>query len=815
MKTPHLPASPRIIQRLLLALAAFFVFTYSLILTLAPAARARTWDVEYRWSHWAGFAVWLAVFALLHVQLQRRLPDADPYLLPIVALLSGWGLLTIWRLLPGFGLRQAVWLLLSGLTIALGLRLSPELGFLRRYKYVFLTAGILLTALTFFFGANPSGSGLRLWLGCCGIYLQPSEPLKLLFLIYLAAYLSEMLLLRFRLLALVTPTAIITGLALLLLVGQRDLGTASIFIFLYTVTLYIASGRKRVLWISLIGLAVAGAAGYFLFDVIRLRVEAWLNPWLDPAGRSYQIVQSLMAIANGGVSGRGPGLGSPGLVPVATSDFIYTAIAEETGLAGTLGLLLLIGMFTARGLITALRAPDTFRRILAAGLTAYIAGQSILIIGGNTRLLPLTGVTLPFVSYGGSSLLTSFIALLLLLLISNRAEEEPAPLLNPQPFLLTGALLGLGLLALAAVTGWWALWRGPDLLTRTDNARRAIADRYVRRGALLDRREQPINLTEGSPGNYARVYTYPDLSPVVGYTHPNYGQSGLEASLDAYLRGLQGNPASLIWADHLLYGQPPPGLDIRLSLDLRLQARADFLLGKRRGAIVLMNAETGEILVMASHPAFDANRLDEIEADLLADPASPLLNRAIQGAYPAGDALAPFFLAAGLGASPSAADLNGLYNGLGFYSAPQVRLPAAEASSPGEDLRVTPLQMAAAAASLSSGGTRPVPRLAMAVNTPSGGWVILPTLGESSAVFMSGPAESAAMSYAAGSSPFWQWTASAGAQSEPLTWSLGGTLPGWQGTPVVVVVLLEEDYPELVEYIGMKLLEAATAPQEE
>lgn len=812
MKTPLLPASPRLIQRLLLALAAFFVFIHSLILTLAPAARARTWDVDYRWSHWLGFAVWLAVFALLHFQLQSRLPDTDPYLLPIVALLTGWGLLTIWRLLPGFGLRQSVWLLLSGLVLALGLRLSPKLDFLRRYKYIFLTAGILLTALTFFFGTNPSGSGLRLWLGCCGVYLQPSEPLKLLFLVYLAAYLSEMLLLRYRLLAIVTPTAIVTGLALVLLVGQRDLGTASIFICLYTITLYIASGRKRVLWISLAGLAVAGVAGYYLFDVIRLRVDAWLNPWLDPAGRSYQIVQSLMAIANGGVSGRGPGLGSPGLVPVATSDFIYTAIAEETGLAGTLGLLLLIGIFTARGLVTALRAPDAFRRILAAGLTAYITGQSILIIGGNTRLLPLTGVTLPFVSYGGSSLLTSFIALLLLLLISNRAEEEPAPLPNPQPFLLTGGLLGLGLLALAAVTGWWALWRGPDLLTRTDNARRAIADRYVRRGALLDRNEQPINLTEGSPGDYARVYAYPDLSSVIGYTHPNYGQSGLEASLDNYLRGLQGNPASLIWSNHLFYGQPPPGLDIRLSLDLRLQARADFLLGSRSGAVVLMNAETGEILVMASHPTFDANRLDEIEESLLADPASPLLNRAVQGAYPPGGVLEPFLLAAGLTDSPSAADLEGLYNGLGFFEAPQVRLPAAEAAAPGEELRLSPLQMALAAATLSNGGTRPVPRLAVAVNTISEGWVILPTLGEPSAVFLTGPADSAAASYAVGSSPFWQFSASAGTQAEPFTWSLGGTLPGWQGTPVVVVVLLEEDYPELAEYIGLELLESATRP---
>ena len=238
------------------------------------------------------------------------------------------------------------------------------------------------------------------------------------------------------------------GIALLLLAVQRDLGTASIFIFLYAIILFIASGKKRILLISLVGLVVAGIAGYFLFDVVRLRVDAWLNPWLDPSGRSFQIVQSLMAVANGGTSGRGPGLGSPGLVPVAISDFVFVAIAEETGLVGTLGLLALIGFFVARGLRTAMRAPDSFRRILAAGLTAYIGAQSILIIGGNIRLFPLTGVTLPFVSYGGSSLLTSFLALLILLFISSQPEEEPAPLPDPQPYLILAGLVGLGLFGL-------------------------------------------------------------------------------------------------------------------------------------------------------------------------------------------------------------------------------------------------------------------------------------------------------------------------------------------------------------------------------
>jgi cell division protein FtsW (lipid II flippase) len=800
------------IQSRLLTLAAIFLFTYSLILTLAPAARARSWQVDLNWTHWIGFVIWCAVFLLLHTQVLRFLPEADPYFLPIIALLSGLGLGTIWRLAPAFGMRQAVWLLLAGLIVALGLRHRSAFRFLRRYKYIFLVAGILLTALTLLFGTNPEGSGLNLWLGCCGIYLQPSEPLKLLFLVYLAAYLADHIPLQIRLIPLIAPTAIVAGMALLLLVVQRDLGTASIFIFLYAMMLYLASGRRRVLLVSLLGLGTAGYAGYHLFDVVRLRVDAWVNPWLDPSGRSFQIIQSLMAIANGGVSGRGPGLGNPGLVPVSISDFVYTAIAEETGLAGSLALLTLIAIFIIRGLLASLRAPDHFRRLLSAGLVIYIGAQSILIIGGNTRLLPLTGVTLPFVSYGGSSLLTSFIATLLLLIISDRTGNDPAPLPRPQPYLLTGAFLSLGLLSLALTTGWWAIWRGPDLLTRTDNGRRSIADRYVQRGALLDRNDKPINLTEGTSADYYRVYAYPALSSIVGYTNTTYGQAGLEASLDAYLRGLQGNPASLIWIDHLLYGQPPPGLDVRLSFDLDLQARADFLLGLHKGAVVILNASTGEVLGMASHPVFDANTLDETGEALIADPDSPLLNRAAQGTYPPGDALAPFLWAAALDGMAGQTALEGLYSALGFYTEPDLYLPVAGASTPGEELRLSPLQMALAAAVLSNQGERPEPHLAIAVKTPAEGWVFLNGSEDARLVFFPEDAGAAAREYALAGYPYWQWTALAGEGETIFTWSIGGTMPDWQGVPVVVVALLEEELPSLADYIVRELLESATNP---
>jgi cell division protein FtsW (lipid II flippase) len=672
---------------------------------------------------------------------------------------------------------------------------------------VILSGGLILTSLTLIFGTNPAGDGPRLWLGCCGVYLQPSEPLKLLLVGYLAAYLADHLPARDRLIPLLFPTIFVTGLALMLLFVQRDLGTASIFILLYAAIVYIAVNRKRILFTSIVILFISGLAGYLLIGLIRLRIEAWLNPWLDPSGRSYQIVQSLLAIANGGLFGRGPGLGSPTLVPIAHSDFIFTALAEETGLIGVIGLLVVLALLISRGLRAALLATDRFRRYLASGIIAYFSIQSLLIIGGNLRVLPLTGVTLPFVSYGGSSLLTSFAGLLVLLLISNKTEEDPAPLPNPTSYYIISGIIGLGLFAMSLGAGWWTTIRSTDLLTRTDNPRRAISDRYVPRGALLDRQNSMINVTQGETGSLHRNYLYPDLAPVVGYTHTIFGQAGLEASLDNFLRGLQGNPNSLIWWDRLLYGTPPPGLDIRLSLDLSLQTEADLLLGDHKGAIVLLNAETGEIFVMASHPGFDPNQLDVQGNALTINKDSPLLNRATQGQYSPESVLEPFTRTMfGASASIGENERGELYEALGFYIAPQLRMPVAPAVETVGDMHVSPLQMALATAAISNNGIRPPARIALAVNTPQQGWVVLPSLTEPVDALPGPFARESALSLSDGG-PYWSFSGTD--NSAELTWYLAGTLPDWSGTPLALVVLLEETDRPLAGSIGQKLLDSA------
>lgn len=804
----------RIVQGNLLKVAGAFIFLQSAILTLAPAALARSFDAPLRWTHWIAALILGFLIILIHREIAERLPDADPFLFPTAVLLSGWGLLTIWRLDAHLGVRQALWLGVSLIGLFFGLQAPDPLNSLRRYKYTILSGGFLLVILTLLFGANPMGFGPRLWLKCCGVYFQPSEPLKLLLIIFLAAYLADQLAIRAGIASLTLPTAVISGFGILLLLFQRDLGTASIFIALFTIMIYLASGRRRTLLFNAAVIVCLAVGGYYFIEIVHTRFDSWINPWEDSAGRSYQIIQGLLAVANGGIEGRGLGLGSPNVVPVAVSDFIYTAIAEESGLLGTLGLLALVGLLLIRSLRAALLAPHLFRRLCAAGLASYLGIQTLLIAGGNLRLVPLTGVTLPFVSYGGSSLLTSFAALLLLLRISNPLDEEPALLANPRPYYTLGAALLLGVFSVALANGWWAVVRGPSLLTRLDNPRRIVEDRFVPRGKLVDRNNSIIDANSGKIGALERLYAYPDLAPVSGYNHAKYGQAGLEATLDAYLRGLQGTSAATIWWDHLLYGMAPPGLDVRLTIDLTLQSRADELLRGYSGAALVLNATTGEILTMASHPTFDPNQLAETGDALQSDPKRPLINRATQGLYPTGSLLDPFAQAVTGKQSLTDAERESVYEAIGFQRTPQIQLPTAQSfSAVGlEHFHVTPLQAALAAAALSAHGIAPAPNIASAVNTPADGWVALPVLGASFEALNAPIADETAQRLIRSGDRYWSHRGRAVEGDSAVAWFIAGAPPNWGGVPIVVVVLIEEDNPQAAERIGSQLIAGAMNP---
>jgi hypothetical protein len=330
----------------------------------------------------------------------------------------------------------------------------------------------------------------------------------------------------------------------------------------------------------------------------------------------------------------------------------------------------------------------------------------------------------------------------------------------------------------------------------------------VPRGEIVDRDGSPINSTQGESGTYERIYLYPDLAPVTGYTHPIFGQAGMEASLDDYLRGLQGNPASLLWWDHLLYGTPPPGLDVRLSIDLDLQARADQMLGAHTGAIILMNARTGEILVMASHPTYDPNQLDEAGESLAQDESAPLVNRASQGLYPVGTIMQPF-VHGEFGDEPAAeSQVRDLYERLGLYQAPQINMPIAfdERDIVTTELRVSPLQIILAASVLSNHGVIPPARIALSVNTPEHGSVVLSTSGSSSQALNLEITNEIASTLATDEQPFWSYIGQASVEQTDITWLIAGTMPDWGGTPLVLVITLEEDNTMLARNLRDMLL---------
>lgn len=858
-------------KKLFLAVAVFMVCT-SLALSLAPMVQQRSFSVQAAWSHWAGFGIWLISTALLIFTHLRKKKVFDPVILALVALLVGWGILTIWRIDPILGLKQSIWYLAGTVLMALATpHLSSILNFIRRFKYLMLAAGLLLTSITLLIGTNPNDFGPNLWLGCCGFYLQPSEPMKILLILYLAAYFADRRSSQAGILPLLFPTMIIIALACLVLVIQRDLGTASILIFIYAWMIYIATGKKRLLLISLTGILAAAILGYFLFDVVALRYEAWTNPWQDPSNRSFQIVQSLIAIAAGGMTGRGPGLGSPGFVPISFSDFIFSAIAEEFGLPGSIALILIILLLVFRVIQTGLRTASIYHRLLAVGIATYLAGQSILIIGGNIRLLPLTGVTLPFVSYGGSSLLSSLFAILIVFGISHRRPPKTV-LPDPQPVLHLSAFLLLGFISLALVNGWWAFWRGPDLLLRTDNARRAISDRINLRGSILDRDGNPLSTTAGEPGDYYRLYHSQAAAHIVGYTQPFFGQAGLEQNLDQVLRGVENQSPATVWFYHLLYGQSPPGFDVQTTLDLSLQEMAASMLTQTPGAVVLIEADTGEILTLFSNPTFDANTLVDNWDTLNLDPAAPFLNRPTQSLYPPGPVLGPFLIAQTLSSGPLPAEidqlgvvyedsllscarpltlpatweqsaqagcpgplrylgislgdagLSSLFTKLGFYETPGVPLDTVPATpldgipTPGitaygqADLVVTPLQLALAAASLSNHGVRPQPALILRTEAVEESWISLQPSTPGTSVFTPATADQTAQALAHPNLPIWQSTAlTFSSESTQATWYIGGLLPDSDPdtSEYVVAVLIERDARGLAEMIGQRLLIAA------
>lgn len=393
----------------------------------------------------------LAICIATHLFIRLTLPNADPYLFPLVALLAAIGLVVLYRINEDLARNQATLFLLGLVFFALTVIFLRDYGVLERYRYLIATAGIVLLVLPRVPGIGTQVNGAYLGIELGPLSFQPAEFAKLCVVVFLASYLVEkrevLVVGARRALGIVLPPLkhfgpllVVWGAAMLMLVFIRDLGPALMFFAVFLAILYVATSRVSFV---LIGIAMFIVGAWFFASTVPHvgeRVDIWLDPFEDPQGSGFQIAQSMFAQADGGLFGEGlgeslmqlptaseaclgefPSCGS--ILPAPHTDLIYAVIVNELGVFGGAALVVVYGLIAARGFKAAVMAPDGFSKLLATGLTAVFAIQAFVIIGGVVRVIPLTGVTLPFVSYGGSSVVANMVLVALLLMISNQARR--------------------------------------------------------------------------------------------------------------------------------------------------------------------------------------------------------------------------------------------------------------------------------------------------------------------------------------------------------------------------------------------------------
>jgi cell division protein FtsW (lipid II flippase) len=375
----------------------------------------------------------LALYLVAHVVTRVTVPSADPYILPLGGLLTAIGVTEIYRLNPQDALRQSLWIVIGlGAFAATLFLLRRDYRRLESYKYVCGIGAVGLLILPGLPGIGQRVNGARLWIHVGGLQIQPGEFAKLLLIVFLAGYLREKreVLAQGRLKDL-GPLLLIWGAAMLVLLETSDLGSALLYFGIFLAMTFVATGRTLFV-VGGLGLFVAGAAAVYRFGPSRVhdRVDAWLDPWTHVHTIGYQTAQGLYSIGSGSFGGTGFGKGTftdtSGftLIPDLKTDMIFSALAQELGLIGIAAFLLAYMVFALRGFRIGLIADDGFSKLLAVGLTFGFVLQTFIIVGGVVRIIPLTGITLPFVSYGGSSIVANFVMLAGLLLVSDRAQSR-------------------------------------------------------------------------------------------------------------------------------------------------------------------------------------------------------------------------------------------------------------------------------------------------------------------------------------------------------------------------------------------------------
>lgn len=675
-------------------------------------------------------------FAVAHVAVRILAPDADPVILPTVFLLSGVGIAFVTRLAPDLAANQVMWLFISVAAMVATLFFVRNLDRLADYKYTLGLVGVILLVLPMIIGTEKNGS--KLWLAFGGLSFQPGELAKILIVLFLAFYLASnrealsvtahrvgpFRIPRFRMLL---PLFIMWGISLLIVIFERDLGSALLFFMYFVVMLYVATGRWSYVFIA-IGLLIVGFfLCYNLFSHVKVRVNIWLDPWSDPQNSGYQIVQSLYSIADGDLVGSGIGKGLPTLIPFVESDFLFSAIAEETGLLGASAIIILYMLFCVRGFATAARAKSDSSAFAAVGLTTVIGFQAFLIIAGVTKLLPLTGVTLPFMSQGGSSLLSSFIIVGLLLRAGDEGTGRETQLVASTPESGDGRVSLLGARASAFVHGSHARARfemqGEEsgVLGRVALGKRLTAlittfavlfaalianltylqviqagtvqgmpsnnhiiakSAYVQRGAIIT--SDGVTLAESlrqEDGTYLRSYPQGSLAAhTVGYISTRYGSAGIESTMNDTLTGNH-NYSDWKSALYSLAGVKKPGNTVALTIHSQMQRAAESALEGYTGAVVVLDPSTGAVLAKASAPTYSYEQLDDIMGS--GGSGSQLLDRTTQALYSPGSTFKAVTLSAALDTGTTTLDT-------AYDAEPSLTIGGAEVSNYGYNDYGTP-----------------------------------------------------------------------------------------------------------------------------
>ena len=655
---------------------------------------------------WVGAAAFLLVWWLVHGVLRKSAPTADPFLLPFAALLSGLGLMMVYSVKDPyrdtFAFTGQVWgVALYGM-LALLVPLTRPFGRLplRRYKYAYAGAAVLLMLGLLVMGHGPGGIHIQLF----GV--EPVEFIKILLVLFVASYLAERqgslgdAKAALPRLADFGPLAVVYAFCLGLFLLVKDLGPAVLLFGVFLTLLYLTTRRIVYPLVGTVLLLLLAGAGYALhFGFFATRVTMWLHPWDNPDRNGAQLAQGLWGMATGGLWGSGLGLGRPEFVPRAGSDSVFATYGEQMGLVGALVLLAVYALLIARGLHIARRAVTDFDRLLAAGLTLLLGFQAMIILGGVSGLTPLTGVTLPFVSFGASSLVASFFAVGLLLHLSGKTlpstaiDRAPLEWSRAARVLAVGCaaylLLGVGVVRLFDVQGIHDVdiatrrLKTPDrdtkpgaLLPAHINPRLLAYASGIPRGAIKDRKgqvlarrpltgDEPGQTTLLCPAGQARVYPGGAACALLVWAVEKPTSPGNALGRNDRLRGFQSYTDLLgpYRTQNLPFHQTPHGQDVTLTIDKDLQEAAtnalhayaakvkDLHTGRpqNRGAAVLLNVGTGEVLALASLPTFDPAALTPKEWDALQkQPAGAAFNRALSGLYPPGSSFKIITSAAGL-----------------------------------------------------------------------------------------------------------------------------------------------------------------------